>query len=380
MKMSNRGCAAGSFRFSGMKAALQIALCTAFIFLLQSSNPTLDAAGSSLEPHRALWTSYKQNFLQKDGRVIDTFQKDFSHSEAQAFGMMLAVKFDDRNAFDAILRWTRDNLQLRKGDHLICWSWGKRPEGTWRVRDYNNASDGDILTAWAMLKAAKRWNDPALEQDAKALIRDIRTLLFVRLGKRSVLLPGYSGFIRGENAMEYNPSYFIPGAFRDFALAGDQPGFWEKAIADGFAIEKKCVFGKFTMPADWVLLQGHVAALSPSRPGKYGYDAVRVFLYTTQWLEAAGATDKEALSCLSRLEKFLHFAAPERWIPSEVRLKDDFVSSDDAPAGFYMIYSRAMELKGNHDLALRLKKRALKKINEEKANYYSCSLFLLALY
>ena len=370
----------GDFRRQGGMEMWRLGLYTLFFLTLQVATLPFTASASSPEQGTALWATYKQNFLQQDGRVIDTFQKDFSHSEAQAFGMMLAVKFRDRKTFDSILRWTRDNLQLRKNDRLLCWSWGKRPGGAWQIRDYNNASDGDILAAWALLKAARLWNQPAYHQEAMALIQDIRRLLLIPQGQRLVLLPGYSGFMHGENSMEYNPSYFIPAAFRDFASAGDDPSFWKKAIADGFAIQKKCMFGRFSMPADWVMLKGNNTEFSPKRSGRYGYDAVRVYLYTTQWLEAAGNENADAVSSLSGLERLLLFSSPDRWVPSEVRLKDDYVSSDDAPAGFYMIYSRAMEIKGNHKLAVMLKKRAFKKINKEKANYYSCSLFLLALY
>ncbi len=376
----NRSVHAGAF-FMLHKAlrTMPAALCTVFILAFITAFP-FPCAASSQEQGKAFWAAYKKEFIQQDGRVIDTFQKDFSHSEAQAFGMLLAVKFDDRKTFDTILRWTRDNLQLRKSDHLICWSWGKRPGGAWQVMDYNNASDGDILAAWAMLKAGRKWNDNRLRQDAMELIRDIRMLLFVPHGRMRILLPGYSGFLLGRGSMEYNPSYFIPAAFRDFAAAGDDPSFWNQIISHGFALQKRCSFGRFAMPADWVKLEDGKVALSPKRPGRYGYDSVRVWLYTTQWFELETGRRDEASSYLSGLEKLLVFAQADRWVPAEISLKDDYLSPDDAPAGFYMIYSRAMALKGNHDLAERLKKRAFEKINEEKANYYSCSLFLLALY
>ncbi len=337
------------------------------------------AKGFGLQDGKPIYEAYKANFIQKDGRVIDTFQKDFSHSEAQAFGLLLALKFNDQETFDKILRWTQNNLQLRRSDHLLCWSWGRRAQGSWIVRDYNNASDGDILAAWALLKAEKKWHEPIYRKEALAIIRDIRSLLFVKIEGRPILLPGYSGFVKDGGKVEYNPSYFIPAAFQAFAQAGDMPSFWQGAIENGFRLQQKASFGRFSMPANWVIIDRSATGIPPQRPGRYGYDAVRIWLYTSQWMETRGMSSPAA-RCMEGLENFLLFFEHGKWIPAEVSMKDNFVSTEDAPAGFYMIYSRAMNTKGNIKLAQRLKHRAIEKINEEKDNYYSCSLFLLALY
>lgn len=355
---------------------------SALLLLMMFSSSSM---ASALKEGKTVWETYKQNFLQQDGRIIDTFQKDFSHSEAQAYGLLLALKFGEREVFHRIAKWTRDNLQQRRSDHLFCWAWGKRPGGIWQVTDYNNASDADILIAWAMLRAGHAWDDKKLEQDALKIIKDIRTLLFASSGGKKVLLPGYSGFLHaqdGEDSIEYNPSYFIPAAFRDFAGTDDDPAFWKQALTDGFALNDSCRFGKFRLTPDWVMIRDGKPALSPKRPGKYGYDAVRLWLYLALYLDdtKSGSAAYHKTASLDDLEKLILFSRPERWIPAEVMLKDDFTSSHDAPAGFYMIYSRAMALQGNTELARQLKQRAFEKIHEEKADYYSCNIFLLALY
>ena len=61
-------------------------------------------------------------------------------------------------------------------------------------------------------------------------------------------------------------------------------------------------------------------------------------------------------------------------------LDHDCLCCCPAPAGFLMIYARAMHVKGNRRLAEELRKRAFEKLNAEKKDYYSQSLFLLALY
>ena len=234
--------------------------------------------------YRYLWQGYRDSFIQQDGRVIDNYQKDFSHSEAQAFGLNLALKFNDRQTFGRILEWNRNNLQCRKKDNLLCWSWGKRPGGMWLVRDYNNASDADLLTALALIKAGRKWGEPSLTRQGLDIARDIRRLLFMRSGAYTLLLPGFSGFIKGENALEYNPSYFIPEAFRTFAEAGDAPEFWNSAIEHGFSIQTRCTYGQFKLPPDWILIKSGELSLPGARPPKYGYDAVRIWLYTANFI------------------------------------------------------------------------------------------------
>ncbi len=349
----------------------------ALMFSVLMLIPALACLGADSFEAASVWEAYKNNFIQGDGRVIDTYHKNFSHSEAQAYGLLLALKFNEKELFGKIARWSRNNLQVRKGDRLLCWSWGKRPVGEWRVKDYNNASDADVLTAWALLLAGRKWNIPEYTDNALALIRDIRTLLFIKYQGRNVLLPGYSGFVQSENNFEYNPSYFIPLAYRDFIKAGDAPEFWKTALKDGLWMQKKSLFGRFALPANWVRVGA--SGLEPSRSSKYGYDAIRVLLYTVEWLEPEKSQHLNGAVNVEGLKKLFEISQPDRWIPAEVRLQDDFISPDDAPAGFYMIYSRLMEFTGNHQLAKQLKQRALVKINEEKSNYYSCSLFLLAL-
>lgn len=62
------------------------------------------------------------------------------------------------------------------------------------VDDLNNATDGDLTIAWALLKAGRGWNDPELTEAAPRLAADILRLLMREVGGRRVLLPGLRGF------------------------------------------------------------------------------------------------------------------------------------------------------------------------------------------
>ncbi len=90
------------------------------------------------------WDTYKSRFLQSDGRIIDTGNNNVSHTEGQGYGMLLAVAYDDRAAFDRLWKWTRTTLRNPQND-LFYWRY--IPGAQDPVADKNNASDGDVLIA-----------------------------------------------------------------------------------------------------------------------------------------------------------------------------------------------------------------------------------------
>ena len=104
------------------------------------------------------WFAFKARFFSDDGRIIDSGNGGISHSEGQGYGMLLAALANDREAFDAMHGWAEASL-LR--DDTALFSWRYDPTEEHPVSDPNNASDGDILIAWALLIAGKRWEEKA---------------------------------------------------------------------------------------------------------------------------------------------------------------------------------------------------------------------------
>src|SRR5262249_27808491 len=115
------------------------------------------AAYAQDNPLAGEWSKYRDRFVAEDGRVRDIGNKDFSHTEGQGWAMLFAESFDDRATFDRIWRWTRDKLQ-RSDSALFSWRWD--PNGDKPIADTNNATDGDTLIAWALARAAQRWQVP----------------------------------------------------------------------------------------------------------------------------------------------------------------------------------------------------------------------------
>ena len=124
-----------------------------------------DLAANWLE---TAWGTYKKRFVRA-GRVIDDVNR-ISHSEGQGYAMLIAVKAGDRAAFDEIWQWTKRELYVDPSG-LAAWKWDDRTAS--KVTDKNNASDGDILIAWALAEAAERWGSMTYREAARDIIRAV---------------------------------------------------------------------------------------------------------------------------------------------------------------------------------------------------------------
>lgn len=250
---------------------------------------------------RSEWLAYAGRFVTPDGRVVDTSNGGISHSEGQGYAMLLAVAFDDRPRFERLWAWTRRELGVRE-DGLFAWRWEpeenpgeEQAETTGRVTDSNNASDGDILIAWALLRAAERWDDPAHRDAAISLLQAIREHVIVESDHGLLLLPGVFGFER-EESLVVNLSYWVHPAFRAFADVEDTP-VWDELIASGVALVDAARFGEHELPPDWLEVMrepGEGAALRPAEefPPRFSFDAIRIPLYA-YWGAVPGFSDPD---------------------------------------------------------------------------------------
>ncbi len=316
---------------------------------------------------KTLWEQYKSAFIQNDGRVIDKWQENISHSEGQGYGMLNSVLYDDRAAFQNLWLWTKNNLQLRK-DSLFAWEWGKRLDEQLGIIDYNNATDGDILIAYALLKASEKWHDNGYKTEASKIIESIRKYLQVNRGNRIFLLPAYYGFQKDDGEV-LNPSYVIFSAYRTFAEIDDK-AFWSRVYEDGLFLLEKSSYGKFKLPADWVIWNKTGISIYEKKSSLFGYEAIRTLLYLS-WGEKT--RPPEGVTELFKIYEKLGY------IPLFVDLSKNTISLEDAPAGFYAVYARAAEKIGSAALSRRLFAEARQKAAAEKDNYYSMSLLLLSI-
>jgi len=234
----------------------------------------------------AIWVDYKARFLDESGRIIDTGNDRISHSEGQGYGMLLAVAAADHAAFEAIWSWTNTHLFVRK-DRLAAWKWTGSAA---QALDSNNASDGDILIAWALAEAADFWDNPAYFSEGRAITEDIvGTSLSSANAYGAILAPSSHGFSASERSdgPVVNLSYWIFPAFS--RLAQVEPEYdWRGLTQAGLALLDKARFGSSQLPRDWLSLGPQSVAPAEGFAARFGYDAVRIPLYMF-WADAANA-------------------------------------------------------------------------------------------
>ena len=223
----------------------------------------------------AAWAAFKAQFLTPDGRIVDTGNNNVSHTESQGWGMLFAVTFDDREAFDRIESWTRRTLR-RPNDALHHWRY--TPGAPNPIDDPNNATDGDLFIAYASTLAAARWRRPELTRQAQATARSILSLLVQKIGGLTLLAPGVDGF-KKDDGLVINPSYYAFTALEALARVAPSP-LWAALRSDGITAIGKARFGIWELPPDWVFA-GNDGSFKPApdQPPRYSYDAIRVPLY-----------------------------------------------------------------------------------------------------
>ncbi|EPF6066735.1 glycosyl hydrolase family 8 [Enterobacter cloacae] len=221
------------------------------------------------------WESYKARFFKPEGRIVDTGNGSVSHTEGQGFAMLMAVANDDKTTFDTLWKWTDNTL---KNKHNGLYYWRYNPAETDPVADKNNASDGDVLIAWALLKANARWHDQRYIRASDAITKALVSHNVIRYAGYRVMLPGVQGF-KLDNEVLLNPSYFIFPAWQAFAERSHLP-VWRELMKDGQQLLAQMGSGKAGLPTDWVSLDAKGKLVPASAwPPRMSYDAIRIPLY-----------------------------------------------------------------------------------------------------
>ena len=221
------------------------------------------------------WIQYRDRFLSPDGRIVDNGNGGISHSESQSYGMLFALYANDREAFERIENWARTTLGR---EDVALHSWRYDPNAPQPVSDPNNATDGDIVIAWALALAGDRWQNPAYSDRSAEIRAAIRECCVTSRYGRELLLPGMQGFVERDSVV-LNPSYFVWPALDLFARL-DGESVWGTVIADSEDITGLARFGSHQLPTDWLTVTGHDdVAPARNKPPRFGYDAIRVPLF-----------------------------------------------------------------------------------------------------
>ncbi|WP_269715610.1 glycosyl hydrolase family 8 [Caulobacter sp. NIBR2454] len=302
------------------------------------------------------WESFKARYMQPDGRIVDNGNGGVSHTEGQGWAMLLAEAFEDRETFEKVWTWTNANL-ARPDVRLFSWRYDPTAEPP--LTDPNNATDGDIFIAWALLRASERWRSEDYARASAEIRGAIGRGLITQIAGRSVLLPGLEGFA-GADGVTYNPSYFVLPALKAFAQM-DPAGPWQATIAGGLELADLALFGQSALPSDWVFI-GVDGRLAPAagRPPRFGFDAIRAPLYLV-W---GGEKDRRQVRSIAALWRagFKDDKRSPAWI--------DVMTGEVAP---YPLSNGGAAV-----AALVLADVGIAKWRVEEPNYYSSVLQLLA--
>ena len=251
---------------------LKVSTCSA-MFLVSSAS--VGAAETEFSVLNESWNRWKSRFLREDGRVVDAYQSDASHSEGQGYGLTLAAFMNDIETCEKIYTWTMKNLAIRS-DNLLAWRWF--PNSDDPVQDLNNSSDGDLFFAWACLKIAREYGKTEYELTARRIVDDLIAKCMIsdpRNPRKLVLLPAAFGFNKPEGII-YNPSYPMPRALRELA-AGLQLPILDRLVEDSLSLLAEISLSGAT--PDWIGITPRGLSLVDNFSNSSGYEALRVPLF-----------------------------------------------------------------------------------------------------
>ena len=305
------------------------------------------------------WEAYKERFVAQNGRVIDDANGGISHSEGQGYGLILALMSNDRADFERIWTFTHTRLLLRD-DGLAVWKWS--PDAEPHVSDPNNASDGDLLIAYALARAGATWDDARFTEAARQIASALADKAIFEHEGRLLLRPGVAGFGPDDqpDGPIINLSYWVFEAFPVLAeLVPDAD--WQALGRGGLDVARQAGFGDRKLPSDWISVAGDPKP-AQGFPAEFSYNALRIPLY----LMRAGLDD------MALLRRFRDGMAGANGGVALVDVSSGEVTEELMDAGYRIIPALAECVLDGTPLAAELTRF-------EPTAYYPSTLHLLAL-
>lgn len=225
-------------------------------------------AGTAEARAREAVERFFDRYHDPDGRIVRLDQGSSTVAEGQAYAMLLAAAIGDRERFDSVWGWARNNLQRDDGLLSTLWEGGE-------VTDPQPAADADLDAARALIVAARRFGDEGYRREGVRLGEAI-------LAHETVAPEGDPVLVAGPWARAgqptVNPSYLDPRAFAELGQASGDPR-WRGLAESSRALTAELTAEPAALPPDWARLESGTAvpAAAPNGDGPaYGFDAVRV--------------------------------------------------------------------------------------------------------
>lgn len=314
------------------------------------------------------WEHYRQQMISADGRVIDgSTAQQITTSEGQSYGLFFALVANDRESFERLLNWTRNNLAGGDLDRrLPAWQWGRDKDGQWRVLDSNNASDADLWIAYSLLEAGRLWRRPDYSLLGNHLLwrstaQTLRKLPDLGL----MLLPGDVGF-ESSQGWRLNPSYLPPQLLARFALITP---VWAEVEQNS---RRLLIEGspKGFAP-DWLTWKTGGGWVADGKGNNGSYDAIRVYL----WLGmlATDAPDRAAL--LTHFRPMIEATTRLGYVPEQVDTATG-QATGTGPSGFSAALLPLLASDPSQAVALTAQRERLRQAPPLADAYYSQSLLM----
>lgn len=226
-------------------------------------------AGDEVEVDSPAVARFFDEYVDPDGRVVRHDEGGDTVSEGQAYALLLATATGDRERFDRVWGWTKENLQ--RADGLLSWKWAGG-----RVIDPEPATDADLDAARALVMAGRRFDDPALTEDGNRLASAVLDRETAEISGELVLLAG--PWAARDRVV--NPSYVSPCTY---SLLGEATGDgrWRRLAENGTRLVETALRDD-RLPPDWARLddEGNLTPTgppsAPERRPQYGLDAARL--------------------------------------------------------------------------------------------------------
>jgi cellulose synthase (UDP-forming) len=257
-----------------------------------------------LDELSALWSLYKQTFIV-NGRVVSWDEQGVTTSEGQGYAMLRAVWSGDRPMFDRVWAWTKEHLQVRD-DKLFAWKWKGK------VLSMNTATDADTDIALALILAARRFDQPAYEREALAILTSIWNLELLHTNSHTYVTAG--NWALYEEHPVIHVAYLAPYAYEIFAAVdGHHP--WARVIDDAYAtLHWLYDQERVELPPDIIYWNRTTQQLSLRHPtngrvSEFSYDAFPIFwrvALDAQWFGRTQGPLRTTRRCL-------------RWRPANYR-------------------------------------------------------------
>jgi len=238
--------------------ALTAAALPAFSLTIKSRGTLADL--------QSKWAAYKSTFVRDVGtdqaRVRRPENGDDSVSEGMAYGMLMAVHFNERALFTKFWAYVRAGSHLNQNG-LMNWRIGSGGD----VLGQNSATDAELDFAYALLVAVrvKGWCEFA--DAANTLVGKIMSF---EVDSNYVLKPGD---MWGGSTLT-NPSYFSPAYYEVFRQHTNNDA-WGNVITSTYATLNKINSGMNSgtgLVPDWCDKDGHPTS---GMGYDYKYDACR---------------------------------------------------------------------------------------------------------